>query len=103
MFGAFIVSLLFFMVLGALALGFVPGQLERMREGIIAAPGRSILLGVIGLSLLIGLIPITVMTIVGIPFIPVFLLAIVVVWTVGYALGRILNRNAGLGGPRRLR
>ena len=86
-FTGFIISLLFFMVLGALALGFAPGPLERMRENIIAAPGRSILLGVIGLSLLIGLLPMTALTIVGIPFIPVVLLAIITIWTVGYALG----------------
>jgi hypothetical protein len=44
-------------------------------------------LGVIGLSLLFGLVPITAMTIVGIPFVPINLLAIIVVWTLGYALG----------------
>ena len=86
-FGAFIISLLFFMLLGALALGFLPTQLERMRQGIASAPGRSMLLGVIGLSLLFGLVPITALTIVGLPFVPVVILAIIVVWTLGYALG----------------
>ena len=86
-FGAFLLLLLFFMLLGALALAFVPDKVERMRLGIAAAPGRSMLLGVIGLSMLFGLVPITALTIIGLPFLPFFLLAIVVVWTLGYALG----------------
>ena len=86
-FGAFLVSLLFFMLLGALALGFMPKRLERMRAGIARAPARSVSLGAIGLSLLFGLVPIAGMTIIGLPFIPINLLAIVVVWTLGYALG----------------
>ena len=85
--GAFLISVLFFMLLGALALGFIPERLETMRKQINAAPGRSMLLGVIGLSLLFGLVPITAMTIVGLPFVPINLLAIVVAWTLGYALG----------------
>lgn len=86
-FGTFLILLLFFMLLGALALAFMPKRLETMRKQIIAAPGRSLLLGVVGLSLLFGLVPITALTIVGLPFIPINLLAIVVVWTLGYALG----------------
>lgn len=84
---AFIVSLLFFVVLGALMLGFMPKRLEAMRQGIARAPGKSILLGVIGLSMLLGMVPITALTIVGLPFVPIVILAIVVVWTLGYALG----------------
>ncbi|MGO4910157.1 hypothetical protein ACEN2J_17725 [Pseudorhodobacter sp. W20_MBD10_FR17] len=86
-FGAFLISVLFFMVLGALALGIMPKRLETMRAQISAAPGRSILLGVVGLSMLCGLVPITALTIVGLPFVPFYLLAIVVVWTLGCALG----------------
>lgn len=87
LFGGFIISLLFFVILGAIALGFMPERLEEMRRGISAAPGRSILLGVLGLSLLFGLVPIVAMTIVGIPLIPVVVLCIVAVWMFGYALG----------------
>ena len=86
MFFGFVVSLLFFMVLGALMLSFMPRRLEAMREGIARAPGKSALLGVIGLSMLFGMVPITAMTIIGIPFVPIAVLAIVVAWTLGYAL-----------------
>lgn len=87
LFRAFLVSVMFFMLLGALALGFMPNRLETMRKQIIAAPGRAMLLGVVGLSLLFGMVPITAMTIIGLPFVPIILLAIIVVWTLGYALG----------------
>lgn len=86
MFG-FVISLLFFLVLGALMLGFMPKRLANLRRSIAAAPGQTILLGVVGLSMLFGMVPIIAMTVVGILFVPIVLLAIVVVWTFGYALG----------------
>jgi hypothetical protein len=82
----FIVSLLFFVVLGAVMLGFMPKRLEAMRQSIARAPGQSILLGIIGLSMLFGLVPITALTIIGLPFVPIAILMIVVAWTFGYAL-----------------
>lgn len=85
-FAGFLISLLFFVVLGAVMLGFMPTRLETLRQSIAQAPGLSILLGIIGLSMLFGMVPITAMTIVGIPFVPIAVLAIVVVWTLGYAL-----------------
>ena len=100
MFG-FVISLLFFLVLGALMLGFMPKRLSQMRRSIAAAPGQTILLGVIGLSMLFGMVPILALTIVGLPFVPIVLLAIVVVWTLGYALGAYsvaMRLWAGLGG-----
>lgn len=87
MLSGFVISLLFFLVLGALTLGFMPERLEALRSGIAQSPGRSVLLGVIGLSMLFGAVPITVMTIIGLPFVPIAVLAIVVAWIFGYALG----------------
>lgn len=83
----FVISVLFFVLLAALALGFVPKRLERMRNSIAEAPGLSLLSGVIGLSVLFGIVPITGMTVIGLPFVPIALLAILVAWTLGYALG----------------
>lgn len=87
MFFGFIVTLLFYLVIGAMALTFIPKRLQHMRQSIAAAPGRSILLGVVGLSMLIGMIPILAMTIVGIPFVPIVILGLIAVWILGYALG----------------
>lgn len=87
LFFGFIVSLLFFVALGAVMLSFMPRRLEKMRQRIASAPGRSMLIGVIGLSVLFGLVPVTGLTIIGLPFVPIAILGIVVVWTLGYALG----------------
>lgn len=83
----FVISLLFFLVLGALMLGFMPKRLAKLRRSIATDPGQTILLGVIGLSMLFGMVPITGLTVIGLPFVPIAVLAIVVIWTLGYALG----------------
>ncbi len=101
LFFGFVVSLLFFLVLGALMLAFMPKRLSRMRRSIAKAPGQTFLLGVIGLSMLFGMVPITGLTIIGLPFVPIVLLLIVVVWTLGYALGAYsiaMRLWTGLGG-----
>ena len=101
MFFGFLVTLLFFVLLGALALGFAPRQVSWLRKTIGASPGRTLLKGVVGLSILIGAIPVTGMTIVGIPFVPVAVLGIVLVWTLAYALGAYavaMRVWIGLGG-----
>ncbi|WP_050929754.1 hypothetical protein [Aestuariivita boseongensis] len=87
MLAGFLISLFFFLVLGALMLGFMPKRLATLRRSIAKAPGQSILLGVIGLSILFGMILVTALTVVGLPFVPILILSIVVVWTLGYALG----------------
>jgi hypothetical protein len=100
MFG-FSISLLFFLALGALMLGFMPKRLSKMRRSIAEAPGQTLILGVIGLSILFGMIPIVALTLIGLPFVPIVLLAIVVVWTLGYALGAYsvaMRLWSGLGG-----
>lgn len=97
----FVISLLFFLVLGALMLAFMPKRLSRMRKSIAQAPGQTIILGVVGLSMLIGMVPIIAMTIIGLPFVPIVILLIVATWTLGYALGAYsigMRIWAGLGG-----
>ncbi|AXI49194.1 hypothetical protein C1J03_24120 (plasmid) [Sulfitobacter sp. SK012] len=83
MFG-FAISLLFFLALGALMLSFMPKRLSKMRRSIAQAPGQTL---VLGLSMLLGMVPIVALTIVGLPFVPIVVLTILVVWTLGYALG----------------
>lgn len=97
----FLISLLFFLALGALMLGFMPKRLERMREGIAKAPSQTFLLGIIGLSMLFGMVPITGLTIVGLPLVPIIALVIVTVWILGYALGAYsvaMRTWSGFGG-----
>ncbi len=85
--GSFVVVLAFFMVIGALFLAFLPKPVERMRNVINSQPWNTLLIGVLGLSVLFGLVPITGLTIVGIPLLPFLFLAIIVLWTLGYLLG----------------
>lgn len=97
----FLITLLFFVVLGAIALSFMPKRLEAMRTSISDAFGQSALLGVVGLSLLFGAVPVTALTIVGLPFVPFILLCIVAAWTLAYALGAYAVATRlwdGLGG-----
>jgi hypothetical protein len=84
---AFVISLLFFVILGAIALTFAPKPVEHMRAAIAQIPGQVALLGILGLSVLFGMIPITALTIVGLPFVPIVLLSLLVAWVLGYALG----------------
>ena len=58
-----------------------------MRKGIVARPGATALSGLIGLSMLFGSVPILAMTLIGIPLVPIAILAILIVWFLGYVLG----------------
>lgn len=94
----FLVTLLFFVALGAICLGGVPNRTEGLRRRVTEAPGKAFLLGIIGLSMLIGMVLIVAMTIIGIPLVPIVLLAIVAAWVLGYALGAyVLAMRVWLG------
>ncbi|WP_299610857.1 hypothetical protein [uncultured Tateyamaria sp.] len=100
-FFGFVVTLLFFVLLGAITLGFAPKQVSWLRKSIGSAPGRTLLQGVVGLSILFGAIPVIGLTIIGLPFVPIALLGIVAVWTLAYALGAYavaMRLWTGLGG-----
>ncbi len=83
----FIVTLAFIVLVAALFLAFAPKMVEARRLAAISRPGLNLVVGVLGLSVLFGLTPIAGMTIIGIPFIPIIILAIFLVWTLGYVLG----------------
>lgn len=102
LFAAFLVTLAFFVVIGSIFLTFAPKQVAQMRREITNRPGHVFLLGIVGLSVLFGLIPITALTIIGIPFVPFGILLIILAWTLGYILAAyaIAMRVLGLlGGP----
>jgi hypothetical protein len=87
LFAGLLVTLAFFVVLGAIFLAFLPRQVEALRTAAQARAGLTLLSGVIGLSMLFGLVPISAMTLIGIPLLPFVILALIVVWTLGYLLG----------------
>ena len=82
-----VMVLAFLVVIAALLLAFTPQSVERLREAAMRRPWTAILFGFLGLAMLIGLVPVSAMTLVGIPLVPIVLLAIVVVWITGYLLG----------------
>lgn len=87
LFGFLLITIAFFVVLGAVALSLAPERIEAMRREALARPGRAFLGGVLGLATVFGLVPISVMTLVGLPLLPVILLLILIVWIAGYAMG----------------
>ena len=86
-FGFLVVTIGFFVVLAAVALALAPERIEAMRREAILRPGLALLGGVLGLATVLGLVPISVMTILGIPLLPVILLAALLLWIAGYAFG----------------
>lgn len=85
-FSAFLISTIFLLLLAAIFLSFADNRVEKMRRRVTRQPLQTFVLGVVGLSALFGMVPITAMTIIGLPFVPFALLAILVVWTLGYLL-----------------
>lgn len=86
LFSAFLISTIFLLLLAAVFLSLVPNRVEKMRRRVTRQPLQTFLLGVIGLSALFGLVPVTALTIIGIPFVLFALLLIIVAWTLGYLL-----------------
>jgi len=84
---ALIVTLGFLLVLAAILFAFAPRAIEHLRDRALAHPGLALLAGALGLATLVGALPVAAMTLVGLPLIPFVLLALVVLWTLGYGLG----------------
>ena len=83
----FVITLAFLLVVFAVLLAFMGRKVERLRQRATAHPGTSMLFGFLGLATLIGLVPVSVMTIVGIPLVPIVILMIIVMWIAGYLIG----------------
>lgn len=83
----FVVTIAFLVFVAAVAHAFAPYTTQQMRAQAVEHPFRSILLGGLGLSMLVGLVPVSAVTLIGIPLIPIVILLIVVVWIAGYLLG----------------
>jgi hypothetical protein len=83
----FVITIAFLVFVAAVAHAFAPNTTQQLRAQAIDHPFRSILLGGLGLSMLVGLVPVSALTLIGIPLIPIVILLIVVVWIAGYLLG----------------
>ena len=90
----------FLLALAAIFLGAAPVLVEDLRARAATRPWRSMLWGVAGLSALVGLIPVAAATLIGLPLVPIALLALILFWTLGYLLGLYVVAMAILTGLR---
>lgn len=82
-----LIVLAFLLIVALVFLAFTPDTVERLRQRASEHAWRSLLYGFLGLSVLFGAIPVSVITIVGIPFLPIAVLLLITLWTLGYMLG----------------
>jgi hypothetical protein len=84
---AFVLLIAFLAAMAAMLFAFAPKLTEDLRADAMASPFRSILLGILGLSMIFGLMPVSMMTLIGIPLMPIILLGAIALWIAGYLLG----------------
>lgn len=92
-----LLGVVFLLVAGGFFLALAPRLVEGTQAIAAARPGRSLLLGIGGLSLLLGLVPVLAITLIGLPLVPFAILLAVVGWVLGYLLGvyALVRRLAG--------
>ncbi len=83
----FLIILVFLLVVAAIFLAFKPEMVEDLRSRASRHPGKSFLFGLVGMAALYGLVPLSATTIIGLPFIPFALLAIIIFCVFGGLLG----------------
>jgi hypothetical protein len=84
---AFALGFAFLVAVGAVLLAFAPERMEHLKKEALHSPVKMIVLGILGLSALIGLVPVSAMTLIGIPLVPVAILLAIAFWIVGYLAG----------------
>ncbi|AJY46136.1 hypothetical protein TM49_11345 [Martelella endophytica] len=82
----YITTLVFMLALAAFFLTFTPTRVEAMRARLMTRPLASLGYGFLALSMLIGAVPVALLTLVAIPLIPFVVLATVIAWTLAYLL-----------------
>jgi hypothetical protein len=83
--GSVLAKLVVFMALGLLLLALWPRRLERLSDELFRIPGRSILLGALSLMAVPVLTILLVCTIIGIPLVPVEILALALMSAMGFS------------------
>lgn len=84
---AFLVTLGFLVLLGGALLALAPQRVEALRLTGTRRPALMVLFGVLGIATLMGLVPVAAMTVIGLPIVPIVVVAIILVWTLGYIFG----------------
>ena len=80
----FLVTLACLLLITALLLTSMPECLEKTRKRLVSRPFSSLGYGFVALSALIGAVPVSAMTIIGLPLVPFFILIVVIAWIMAY-------------------
>lgn len=80
----FLVTLACLLLITALLLASMPERLEKTRKRLVSRPFSSLGYGFVALSALIGAVPVSAMTIIGLPLVPFFMLIVVIAWIMAY-------------------
>jgi len=83
----FVITLAFLVVVAAVFLALLPRRVDEGLHVAMAKPGLVLLSGFLAMALLFGLVPISAMTLIGAPFVPIVMLLIVASWVAAYLLG----------------
>ncbi len=83
--GSVLAKLIVFLSLGLLLLALWPRRLERLSEELFRIPGRSVLLGALSLMAVPVLTILLVVTLIGIPLVPVEILGIATMSAMGFS------------------
>ncbi len=97
-----LMSIAFLVLVAAMLLSFAPEMMERLKNDAISAPIKTMTLGALGLSACIGLVPVSAITLIGIPLIPLAILASFVFWLLGYIVGAYALAMWVVGGFRQV-
>jgi len=84
---SFVLAIAFLIAMGAVLLSFAPRWMEDSKDEALHAPVKIAALGVLALSLVVGLVPVSGMTLIGIPLIPLAIFAAMGLWVLGYIVG----------------
>ena len=83
----FVLVIALIMILGAMLLAFAPRKMDALEDEIATSPVKIMALGLLGLSMAFGLVPVSAMTLIGLPLVPVAIVIAVAVWILGYLVG----------------
>lgn len=72
---------------GTAIMAAAPILVEHLRNEARLRPWRAFLFGLVGLCALVGAIPVAAALLIGLPLVPIAVLALILFWTLGYLLG----------------
>jgi hypothetical protein len=84
---AFALVITFLIAAAAVLFAFAPRMMEGLKDEALNAPVKTMALGILGLSMSVGLVPVSAITLIGIPLIPIAILLAMALWIMGYLTG----------------